>query len=277
MENWVQVTIKFTNLIMIAPSPHYLKRKIVMMLQKFIESMGKKFGVVVVPDWRAVRLVEERHLARLLQYLKVDCVFDVGANVGQYGHMLREYVGYGGRIVSFEPNPAVLGQLEEAASCDPQWHVERIGLGSAAGMVEFHAYDLSELGSFRSFGASEHAPENTASKTITVPIQTLESYMVEARRRWCFKRPFLKLDTQGFDLEVAKGAGQALREFVGLQSEIAFQPIYDDAPDYLSALNFYQSAGFVISRLVPIHEIHFPQLVEMDVIMVRADLAKLPG
>jgi FkbM family methyltransferase len=247
-----------------------------MMLLKLIQAIGRKFGVVIVPDWRAVRLVEERHLSRLLQYLRVDCVFDVGANIGQYGHMLRDYVGYGGRIVSFEPNPAVLGQLEKAASRDPQWYVERIGLGSGAGTAEFHAYDLSELGSFRSFGPSEHAPKNKASKTITVPIQTLESYMREAKRRWGFKRPFLKLDTQGFDLEVVKGAGKALGEFVGLQSEIAFQTIYDGAPDYLSALDFYQSAGFVISRLVPIHEIHFPQLVEMDVIMVRSDLAKLP-
>jgi FkbM family methyltransferase len=249
----------------------------IMTIYKIIESIGKKFGIVIVPEWRAVRLIEERHLHRLLKYLDVDCVFDVGANIGQYGHMLREYVGYDGRIVSFEPNPAVLGQLEEAASHDPLWHIERMGLGSSAEMAEFHAYDLSELGSFRRFSPSEHAPQNRASKTITMPIQTLESYMSEARQRWNFKRPFLKLDTQGFDLEVAKGAGHALRDFVGLQSEIAFQTIYADAPDYLSALDFYQSSGFVISRLVPIHEIHFPQLVEMDVIMVRTDLAKLPG
>jgi hypothetical protein len=79
----------------------------------------------------------------------------------------------------------------------------------------------------------------------------------------------LKLDTQGFDLEVAMGVGDVLRDFVGLQSEISFQPIYQDAPDYRSALDFYEGLGFVLSRLVPIHEVHFPELVEMDAILVN--------
>jgi len=243
-------------------------------IRKFVESVGKRFGVSIVADWRAVRLIEERHLARLLRYLDVDCVFDVGGNVGQYGHMLREYVGYRGRIVSFEPNPAALGPLNRMASGDPQWHVEPIALGSTAGMAEFNAYDRSELGSFHRFSSSEHAPQTMASKTVQVPIETLNAYLAGAKERWGFKRPFLKLDTQGFDLEVAKGAGPSLRDFVGLQSEIAFQTIYEGAPDYFSALSFYQSAGFTISRIVPIHEIHFPELVEMDVIMLRSDLAK---
>jgi FkbM family methyltransferase len=240
-----------------------------------IEAIGKKLGITIVPDWRAVRLVEERHLARLLAHYEVDCVFDVGANVGQYGHMLREYVGYRGRIISFEPNPAALDKLRQASAGDALWHVEAFGLGSTTGTAEFHAYEQSELGSLRSFGASTHAPLNPSGRTINVQIQTLASYLPAARQRWRFKRPFLKLDTQGFDLEVAKGAGDTLSEFIGLQSEVAFQTIYDGAPDYATAINFYQSAGFTLSRLVPVHEIHFPQLVEMDVIMVRSDLASL--
>ena len=244
------------------------------MIRKFVESVGKKFGITIVPDWRLVRLIGERHLAKLLSYLDVDCVFDVGANVGQYGHMLRECVGYRGRIVSFEPNPAAFAALERLACRDDQWHVEQIALGNIAGTAEFHAYARSELGSFLTFSASEHAPRTMASHTVKVPIETLSSYFGEAQWRWGFKRAFLKLDTQGFDLEVAKGAGQSLREFVGLQSEIAFQPIYEGAPNYTSALSFYQSKGFTISRLIPIHDIHFPQLVEMDVIMVRSDLIR---
>jgi hypothetical protein len=147
-------------------------------------------------------------------------------------------------------------------------------LGSAPDTADFHAYDRSELGSFRGFGKSVHAPQAMASTTVKVKIDTLEAHLTAAKERWNFKRPFLKLDTQGFDLEVAKGAGPRLSEFVGLQSEIAFQNIYDGAPDYLSALKFYESSGFVLSRLVPIHEAHFPELVEMDAIMIRQNLVK---
>jgi hypothetical protein len=65
-----------------------------------------------------------------------------------------------------------------------------------------------------------------------------------------------------------------MRQFIGLQSEIAFQAIYKGAPDYRSALAMYEELGFTISGLVPIHEIHFPDLAEMDVIMVRSDLVR---
>ena len=187
--------------------------------------------------------------------------------------MLRDCVGFAGQIISFEPNPKVLPQLQTLAARDSRWHVEPFALGMKTGKAEFNAYDLSELASFRPFSASRHAPENQSGGTVIVPVETLSCYFPRARRRWGFKHPFLKLDTQGFDIEVARGAGSFLTEFVGLQSEIAFDPIYDGAPNYVEALEFYKSAGFLLSRLAPLHEIHFPQLVEMDAIMIRSDLA----
>jgi hypothetical protein len=43
------------------------------------------------------------HLKSLFKILETTCVFDVGANTGQYGDFLRAQVGYQGLIVSFEP------------------------------------------------------------------------------------------------------------------------------------------------------------------------------
>ena len=110
-----------------------------------------------------------------------------------------------------------------------------------------------------------------------VEVRTLRSYFESARHRFGFERPFLKLDTQGFDMEVVRGAGPVIHDFLGLQSEIAFQQIYEGAPDFHSSVAYYQSLGFVLSRLVPIHECHFPDLVEMDAILVRADMARGAG
>jgi FkbM family methyltransferase len=252
--------------------PAEIEREI-RMLRSIVEKVGRALGLVIVPDWRAVRLDEERHLGRLLRHLEIDCVFDVGANVGQYGQMLRKYVGFEGQIISFEPNPEAFEKLQALATRDGRWHTEQFAFGKAPGTAEFNVFAMSELSSLRDLGSSTHAPHHMPKKTISVQVRTLADYFAQAKETWRFKRPFLKLDTQGFDLDVAKGAGAVLSEFLGLQSEIAFQTIYEGAPDFAVALSFYRDAGFTLSRLVPIHEVHFPELVEMDVIMVRTSVS----
>jgi FkbM family methyltransferase len=241
------------------------------MIGKIVEAIGAKIGLVVVPDWRAVRLDEERFLRRLIAKYEIDCILDVGANVGQYGNMLRNYVGYQGRIISFEPNPSAFSSLAKRAAHDPMWTVEQLALGAASGHLDFNAFGISELGSFHDLKEGQFKPASMSNEKLQVPIQTLDSYIFSMGDRWSFKAPFLKMDTQGYDLEVAKGGANTLSQLIGLQSEIAFQTIYADAPDYNTALKYYQDAGFVIGRLVPNHEIHFPELAEMDVIMVRVE------
>jgi FkbM family methyltransferase len=225
---------------------------------KLFGSIGESAGILVAPHWRQSRLDEERCLRKLFKHLGVDCVFDVGANVGQYGRMLRDYVGYEGRIISFEPNPDAFTKLETEVDGDELWQAENFALGESDHEAEFNAFTHSDLGSFRDLADSAHAPKNFQQTRILVQVRTLATYFAEAQRQLDFERPFLKLDTQGFDLEVAKGAGAALSRFVGLQSEIAFQPTYAGAPDYRTALDFYAAAGFVLTRLVPINDVSFP-------------------
>ncbi len=71
---------------------------------------------------------EASHLARLFARFDVDCVFDVGANSGQYADRLRSKVGFHGVIVSFEPVPALASRLREKAERDPQWLIEECAL-----------------------------------------------------------------------------------------------------------------------------------------------------
>ena len=65
--------------------------------------VSRSLGYEIVP----LREMKERdfalHLRELLARLQIDCVLDVGANVGQYHDFLRDKVLYDGPIVSFEP------------------------------------------------------------------------------------------------------------------------------------------------------------------------------
>ena len=112
--------------------------------------MEERFDVIICRGWRASQLDLERHLRRLLRYLDVDCVFDVGANSGQFADMLRSTVGYAGLIISFEPNPEQFSVLRARASRDPLWQALPQALGREAGEAVFNVYASSELSSLRS-------------------------------------------------------------------------------------------------------------------------------
>lgn len=69
-------------------------------------------------------------------------------------------------------------------------------------------------------------------------------------------------------------AKPVMKEFIGLQSELAVKKIYQISTDFREALTIYEQCGFALSAFVPNNAGHFPQLIETDCIMVRADLLK---
>lgn len=89
-------------------------------------------GARIVRPNQIALLFEEDQLRRFFDHFKVDCIFDVGANAGQYGRMLRSRVGYDGPIISFEPNPDVVKTLREVAKRDHCWLVEEVALGAVS-------------------------------------------------------------------------------------------------------------------------------------------------
>jgi FkbM family methyltransferase len=215
-------------------------------------------------------LFEEDHLRRFYRHFKIDCVFDVGANVGQYAMMIRERAAYTGPIISFEPNPDAAATLRKKAERDTQWLVEEVALGTDSGKAPFHVMVEDQMSSLRRPQTTEtklFIADVAIQQTIDVKLSTLAIEFRKYRQTLRFKRPFLKLDTQGSDLDIAAGAGEMLSEFVGLQSELAIKRIYADAPRFDEALKFYTDQGFVLSAFVPNNRGHFPYLIEIDCIM----------
>ena len=115
------------------------------------------------------------------------------------------------------------------------------------------------------------------SRRIEVRTSTIAIQLRRYQEKLGFKRPFLKMDTQGHDVSVVKGAGDQLSQFVGLQSELAVKRLYDDSPSFEEALEFYRAQGFELSAMVPNNVGFFPRLLEIDCIMYRRDLEPEPG
>ncbi|HXW70685.1 MAG TPA: FkbM family methyltransferase [Methylocella sp.] len=215
-------------------------------------------------------LAEQDILKKLIKYFAIDCVFDVGANTGQYATMLRKKVGYKGLIISFEPIPKCANQLRRLAASDPLWHVEQVALADKSDVATFNVMKDSQ---FSSLLVPDNGPTsdinnwNKVAESIQVTVVTISEIYEDLQKRFRFSRPFLKMDTQGSELKVALGAGEKIKSFVALQSELSIINIYKESKNYIEAIKFYESQGFRLSAFVPNNPGHFPKLIETDCVM----------
>jgi FkbM family methyltransferase len=237
--------------------------------RRFANFLPNRFGLELVRSGSAWQLIESEYLRRFLSAFQIDCVFDVGANVGQYVEQLR-HAGFRGLIISFEPNPDAVSKLREAARREPRWLVKEVALDSESRIVNFNVMKrstFSSLGDPDNSRTSAFAELNSIERQISITTQTLSDIFPALQAEFGFSRPFLKMDTQGHDLAVAQGARACISQFVGLQSELSFTTLYKNSPDAMAALEYYRSLGFRLSSLIPNNGGHFPELYEADCIM----------
>lgn len=220
---------------------------------------------------------EIQALKRFLAAFDVDCLFDVGANRGQYATMARKDAGYRGLILSFEPNPAVFAELQKRAASDRAWHVFNMALSDFDGTADFNIMAADQFSSLKTpSGAQDDifADRNRVTQTVPTPCRRLDTLLPELVAQHGFARPFLKMDTQGHDLSVCEGAGAVLAKMTGVQTELGVRPIYEGGTGYRAMIDRLEARAFVPSAFFANNKGHFPLLVEMDGIFVNRALVQ---
>jgi FkbM family methyltransferase len=187
---------------------------------------------------------------RLLGSLGIDQVLDVGANAGQYARQLRAE-GYRGRIISFEPLSSAFADLSAAARGDPDWVVRHEALGREPGRAAINVAGNSWSSSLLPMldRHREAAPESAYVGQEDVLVRTLEAACAELLPAGA--RPFLKIDTQGFTLEVLAGAGRSLEQMLGVQVELSLVPLYAGEPLIGPVLTHLYDRGFTLVAIEP--------------------------
>jgi len=221
----------------------------------------------------------QQHLAELFARVRPECVLDVGANAGQYGALLRRH-GFEGWIISLEPVRGAYEALRETASPDPLWRVVQLALGARSERRQIAVADVSQLSSFRALNryAAEELPEASAvTHTEEVEIKALDDCWEELLNGVPHGRPFLKLDTQGWDLEVLEGAVSVLEQMVGLQLEASLMPIYEDLPSFPHTVEKVRSLGFDMTGVFPVNRDSLFRLIEVDCVFINPHHAHASG
>jgi len=216
-----------------------------MPLLKKLFSRNKKFKKLKreTAASRFVAILEQNH---------IDTVIDVGANTGQTAEELRAF-GFAGNIISYEPIKECHEGLVAKSASDPNWTIApRCALGDKDGTIELLVSEGSSLSSVSTPTEimTQAVPKVRASSHEKVPIHRLDGLMKD--EIGSLGKLFLKIDAQGHDMAVLRGAKNIMGELAGIKIEMSLLPLYEGETLYLDILKFLDEKGFRPHLLVDV-------------------------
>jgi FkbM family methyltransferase len=193
-------------------------------LRKFAKRLLRGAGYKIERISPVTNLLE--HKRWLLAREAIDLVIDVGANTGQFASELRNELGFRGQIISFEPLRSAFTVLSSRARGDDRWKVVNCALGEKSGSLEINVSANSYSSSLLDMLPAhvDSAPDSNYIATETVEIRTLDEAMPELRKSP--RKIFMKIDTQGYESQVLRGARASLPRIDTIQLELSLVPLY---------------------------------------------------
>jgi FkbM family methyltransferase len=184
-------------------------------------------------------------IRKLLIDVARPVVFDVGANVGQSVDRFNELLP-GCTLHAFEPSPSAFEELQANTRRIRNLTLVNAGVGAAAGTEILIENDHSDMSSFLSPGETIWG---TVVRKTPIEVITLDEYC--ANQKLC-RIDLLKIDTQGYELEVLKGAVSLMDAGAihVIYTEITFSDLYEGLPPFDQLYRLLGDHGF---RLVALY------------------------
>ncbi|HEY3855114.1 MAG TPA: FkbM family methyltransferase [Verrucomicrobiae bacterium] len=159
----------------------------------------RAYGPGSIP--KGIDLFHDLHRYHLIE--AIETIVDVGANVGHFSLECNRALP-NRRILAFEPCGDTFNKLRENVACHPNITTCRAALGSKSGTASLNILEKSEFNSLLSLSDKEPTSND---KMERVTVKTLDEVVAESKLKAV---DFLKTDTEGFDVEVLKGAESLL-------------------------------------------------------------------
>jgi FkbM family methyltransferase len=202
--------------------------------------------------------------------LEFSALLDVGAHVGLFSYGIAE--AYPEVVVhGFEPLVECHAQFGENLR---RFDSDRIrlwpyALGNRDGEAEFRvSQSLASSSVLRMLESHVDAfPRTGCTETRTVPIRRLDTVRPELG---ITGDALLKLDVQGFELEVLQGAVETLPAVRHVLVEISVVPLYRGAPLFEGIFDFLRDHG--LRFVAPLEELAHPatgRLLQFDALFSR--------
>jgi FkbM family methyltransferase len=219
-------------------------------VRKNLRRARKLVHVATTPGYRAAlrrRIFPTIEHEPLFASFRFDTVIDVGANIGQFA-VTAHCANPAARVFCFKPLKGCVERLRDLAKDYPRLTIYDHGLGSEA--AEFEINVASNLGSSSILDFTDLQLETYPGVTVvgkeTIRVDTLDAV---ATAEMTAGRTLLKMDVQGFELEVLKGATRALEQVEAIYLEASFIPLYAEQPLATELIVWLDQHGFGLAAI----------------------------
>lgn len=192
----------------------------------------------------------ERLRSQLLHDRGITVVLDIGANEGQFALDLRAS-GYRGRIVSLEPLGQAFDKLQSRSNLDEKWESLRLAAGSEPRATTINVAGNSVSSSLLPMSTRHAVAEPRSAYVDDEPCEVVTLDGLAGHLIGPDDKAFLKIDVQGSELDVLKGATEILDQVEIVQTELSLLPLYDGGPLLDSVVRHLDERRFALLGLAP--------------------------
>lgn len=173
-----------------------------------------------------------------------------------WGNSARRFAtwAFTGELYSFEPTSAAFKELSKPSSADPQWSVFNLAIGAEDGVAEINiASNDAASSSLMPMNDSfmERAPHIKYIGAEKVQVRTLDSALAGLAAP--DETLMLKMDVQGFEHLILRGATSTLAQVPMIECELSFTPLYEGQFLFPQMLELFNDLGFHLVGLSPIN------------------------
>jgi FkbM family methyltransferase len=157
---------------------------------------------------RAMSAYEPAKHALIRRHLRPGMTFiDVGANKGDFTLLAARLAGNSGTVISIEPAPENHSVLQRSIELNDYTNIRvlQVALSDRDGTANLQIGSTS--------GSHTLSPEFNGLRTVAVPTRTLDGVVAEQQLG---SVDMIKIDVQGLELAVLRGAAQTLRANPGI-------------------------------------------------------------
>lgn len=206
--------------------------KLLRLLPHPVYRRGLRFGVGAAIEHRGV-----------ISPMRLVTVVDVGANVGQFSLLVRA-LNRDARILAFEPLPDAAARYRRVFAGDAKVTLFQAAIAPETGRATMHVSASADSSSLLPISGrqAELFPGTEEVGVTDVDAGPLSQFI---GREDLAAPALLKIDVQGFELEVLRGAGDLLGSFEHVYVEASFEALYEGQALAAEVIAHMTGAGYV--------------------------------